>query len=145
MQVSSFGLGGLLLGVMGMIVCGIGIIAAVRNRRFIGQAARATGTIIGHVTGGMDGTLYFPVVRFQTRDGQIIESQSPIGTTPLLFPVGKSVSVFYDPQRPTDARIQSGCLLWGLPTILIVLGLGISLMSLVFVLLQWLVNQIPSR
>src|SRR5688500_14269622 len=96
----TFGLVGLGLGLAGVIAFVLGVVAAVRNQRFIAQAAQATGTVIGHVTGGMDGTLYFPVVQFQTRDGQIVESQSPIGTTPLLFPIGKRVAVLYDPQHP---------------------------------------------
>lgn len=56
---------------------------------------------------------YFPVVEFQTPDGQRIMFKSRSGSSPPSFHVGESVPVLYDPDDPQQASIRTFGQLWG--------------------------------
>jgi uncharacterized protein DUF3592 len=136
----------------GVLLCGAGAVALLwagvviyRNRQFVAQAAQATGTVTAVVMGvGSEEVLYFPVVRFQTRDGQAIEFTSGVGSSPSRFKTGQPVSVIYNPQQPQKARLNSGLFLWGGPTLLIILGCGLGLLGLVLVGIQYILNRLQS-
>jgi len=48
-----------------------------------------------------------PVVKFRTKDGEVVEFESPYGQNPPAYRVGQRVPVLYDPDRPEAAAIQS--------------------------------------
>jgi hypothetical protein len=82
-----------------------------------------------------------PSVRFQTADGRTVEFQNKIGTN-APPPVGDEVTVFYDPERPEDAKVALGDTFKINGRLLLVVGaifLGvIALMFLsVFALVVW--------
>ncbi len=58
----------------------------------------------GH--GGSTGVI-FPSVRFQTADGRIIEFQNGVGSN-APPKVGEEVTVYYDPERPEEAKLALG-------------------------------------
>lgn len=73
------------------------------------------------------GEAYFPVVEFTARDGRRRQVQLSEGSFPPMYEVGDEVTVLYEPDRPTDARIKSGgstALMWILPGITGVLGIA---------------------
>jgi hypothetical protein len=51
--------------------------------------------------------LLFPSVRFQTADGRTVEFQSKVGSN-APPKVGEEVTVYYDPERPEDAKLSLG-------------------------------------
>jgi hypothetical protein len=93
---------------------------------------------MGHVTGSVTTTakggqtMYAPVVAFVTRDGEKITVQGHTYNRSAL-PLGKSITVLYEPANPQEARIESFGELWGLPLaafaggLMLVGGVGVKL------------------
>ena len=70
---------------------------------------------------------YFPVVEFLSKDGRRHTVHMTEGSSVPSHEVGDEVTVLYNPERPLDARIKSigsAALLWILPGITGILGLG---------------------
>jgi hypothetical protein len=142
------------LGLVGCLFLVIGIVHFRREHAFARGAIGAQGVVIGFqrrrntnrtVGGNESHYLDFPVVRNTTRQGQEVQFESPIGTSPRLQREGQQVPVLYSPENPTDARLASGCMRYGLPLGLIVVGLGMVLFATVFGLFAWfLLRQIPA-
>ena len=73
-----------------------------------GNELSAVGVVIGHSSGpSYDRRVVYPSVRFQTADGRVLEFQNGIGSNAPPR-VGDEVAVYYDPERPEDARISVG-------------------------------------
>lgn len=73
------------------------------------------------------GEAYYPVVEFTAKDGRRRQVPLSEGSFPPAYEIGDEVTVLYEPERPLDARIQSGgstALMWILPGITGILGLG---------------------
>ncbi|MCA1687602.1 MAG: DUF3592 domain-containing protein [Actinobacteria bacterium] len=64
----------------------------------------------------------YPVVRFQTRDGRMVEFESETGTSSFSQGPGEQVEVLYDPLKPEVARIKTFMMLWFGPLIFSVIG-----------------------
>jgi hypothetical protein len=76
------------------------------------QQLTAVGVVTGHTSRSSYGldhrrTLLFPSVRFQTASGRIVDFQSEIGSN-APPKVGEEVTVYYDPERPEDAKLSLG-------------------------------------
>ena len=70
---------------------------------------------------------YFPVVEYVSADGRRHTVHMTEGSSVPSHEVGDQVTVLYDPQHPLEARIQSfgsSALLWVLPGITAIIGLG---------------------
>jgi hypothetical protein len=70
---------------------------------------------------------YYPVVEFVASDGRRRNIQMSEGSSPASYEVGDEVEVLYEPDRPIDARIKSlgsSALMWILPGITGILGIG---------------------
>ena len=83
----------------------------VALRRFKTRAARAVGVCTSlrsehRGSAGDSSVLYFPVVRFTLPDGRQVETETMMGTSPPAAREGQQVTVLYDPDRPTAARID---------------------------------------
>jgi hypothetical protein len=71
---------------------------------------KAVGVVTGHSsrpTHDRKGMLRFPSVKFQTADGRTVEFQNEIGTN-APPKVGDEVTVYYDPERPEEAKLALG-------------------------------------
>jgi len=70
----------------------------------------AVGVVTSHTVraghGGSTGVI-FPSVSFQTADGRTIEFQNGVGSN-APPKVGDEVTVYYDPERPEDAKLSLG-------------------------------------
>jgi hypothetical protein len=87
---------------------------AVRTRAFLGRAEKAPGTVVAlEPTRSDRSTYYHPVVRFGLRSGQERTFRSHFGSNPPSHSVGETVEVLYDPDDPSDARIDSTFSRWG--------------------------------
>jgi hypothetical protein len=87
------------------------------------------------------GAVVFPSVRFQTADGRTVEFQNGVGTNAPPR-VGDEVTVYYDPERPEDAKLSLGSTfrpnLKLLPVVGAIFLAGLAFMFLsVFALVVW--------
>jgi succinate dehydrogenase/fumarate reductase cytochrome b subunit len=70
---------------------------------------------------------YYPVVEYVSADGRGHTVQLTEGSSTPSYEIGDEVTVLYDPEHPLDARIKSfgsSALMWVLPSITGILGLG---------------------
>lgn len=142
------------IGAMGLFFCFLGIARLRRERAFTRGALGAQGIVVGfarrrHVTHaqGHRGVGYrdHPVVSYTTRDGQETQFESPIGTSPRLQREGQQVPILYNPANPTDARIATGCMQYGLPIFFIIFGLAMALFAATFGAFAWfLIIKLPA-
>ena len=99
----------------------------VDTRQFVVRAEAAQGTVIELIrTRGRDGGAMFkPLVRYETATGITVAFSTSAASRPAAYDVGEVVTVLYDPARPDDARLQGSFALWGVPTV--VVGVGVVL------------------
>ena len=106
----------------------------------------AVGVVTGHTSrrsyaSDHPGMLLFPSVRFQTADGRTVEFQNGVGSN-APPEVGEEVTVYYDPDRPEEAKLSLGSTfrpnLKLLPVVFGVFVGGVALMFVsVFALVLW--------
>jgi len=72
----------------------------------------------------------FPVVKFKTRSGQSTIFRHRTGSNPPAFAKGDEVPVIYDPRMAERALIAEGFRNWLLPGLLLIIGLGVTVLSL---------------
>ena len=130
-----------LVGALFVVVGGgfgvLGVLGLVQHRRFGARAARTQGRVVGveerrQRIQGRRRRLLHPVVRFRTDAGQEVTVVNPIGTTFAPSP-GQPVDVLYDPDRPADARLDAATSTWFVPTVMLVVGIGLFCMGALFV------------
>ena len=138
----------LALAAVGAVFLILGIRNFLRTRRFVSQAASATGTVTDVKTrtstshtgdGPRLRTYRYPVVRFQTRDGRTVEVESKTGTSGFSQKPGEQVEVLYDPLKPEEARIKTFMMLWFAPLIFSVLGFFMFVFGTLFTLIALVV------
>lgn len=125
-------------------IIGLGLLIAsvfvyLNTRKFIDASAKAQGTVIAHASGrSSDGDItYAPIVSFRTEDGRTVEFKSGTSSTNASPPVGQTVEVLYNRQRPEEAEINSFSSLWTLNIILAGLGAGFFIIgTLVFMVFR---------
>ncbi|MCW8125522.1 DUF3592 domain-containing protein [Microbulbifer halophilus] len=102
---------------------------------FLGNALATEGTVIELVRSrSSDSVTYAPVVKFMTRDGSLIEFMSSSSSNPPSYYEGEKVEVLYQEFSPQQARINGFFSLWGVASILGVLGAVFSLVGLSIIL-----------
>lgn len=72
-------------------------------------------------------TYYYPVVEFKARDGKRRTLELTEGSNPPSHEGGDEVTILYEPDNPSDARIKSfgsSALMWILPGITGILGVA---------------------
>lgn len=111
------------------VVIGVGIGFFGWNLRastqeFVDASERADGVVVQVDTvRKSDGDiLYHPVVEFTTVTGELVEYRSASGSNPPALNVGERVEVFYDPDLPSNAKVNSFVDLWMFSTIMLVFG-----------------------
>lgn len=85
---------------------------------FVSQAKEAQGIVFGwkdrSIKSGIIGeqSSRHPRIQFQTKNGQLIEFISQVGSQGGGYRLKQSVPVLYNPDNPTNARISSFVSLW---------------------------------
>jgi hypothetical protein len=100
-----------------------------------GSESSTVGVVISHTFrrshAGSGGVIY-PSVRFQTADGRTVEFQNKIGTNAPPR-VGTEVAVYYDPERPEEARLSAGSTFRpNLKLLAVVFGIFLTVVALMF-------------
>ncbi len=102
------------------------------------SGSRAPGDVIGvRPTGGCM-LLDQPLLMFTTPEKSVV-ALSPEASLPGLCRPGRTVTVLYDPNNPTDACVGSRGLLWVQPLLALVLGIGYLVLFFGYMLRPWLV------
>jgi hypothetical protein len=130
-----FIVGSIISGLIGfgcLIGCIVSIYSQSRKRK---GSVSAAGFVVGlekRVFNPGSAGVYCPVVEFSTNTGENIRFESPFGTMPASNKVGDTVKVFYNPNNPKDAEIDSGITKWLTPGCLFLFSLGACFFSIVF-------------
>ncbi|WP_181449003.1 DUF3592 domain-containing protein [Nonomuraea aridisoli] len=98
-----------------LVICGLGLIfvlvgggTAIGSRRFRRRAHRAQGLVVGlKPSSPHDGTAYYAIIRFTTRQGVHVEARTHVASNPPPARPGRQVRVLYDPDAPTLIRIDN--------------------------------------
>lgn len=109
--------------ILGLTFIAFTILVVVNTRNLIARADTAQGTVV-RMLSDRDG--YTPVVRFRTAKGKEITFEELGKEKPAPYAIGDRVQVLYPPQSPRNARIDSYSSLWGLPTIVGILGVAFA-------------------
>jgi hypothetical protein len=131
-----------LLGVMALLLVavlliGLGVRGVVATQRFLASTSAADGVVVevDDDTNYEKGTTtYYPVVRFVTGSGKVVQYRDHSGENPPAYQVGDLVRVLYDPANPQGARLDTWASLWLEALILIILGVPLLLFSAVILL-----------
>ena len=98
------------------------------------RGVNATGEVVGLESGTSSGSsgrpTWFPIVTFQTGDGETVTFRHRTGRSPPAYAEGDRVMVTYLPNAPDQALIAEGIWNWLLPLVLLAIGLGLSVVSL---------------
>lgn len=95
------------------VAIGIGVFLLGRyighgNEEFKRRSVTTTGVVTRLDTERSDGkTMFYPVVQFTPTRARPTKFRSSEGSSPASFHVGEQVKVYYDPQTPQDARLDS--------------------------------------
>lgn len=80
--------------------------------------------------------IFYPVVEYVLPDGMPKRVELSFGTSPPSYAKGDAVTVLYDPEDPSDARIDStgsAIVEWLVPMITGVIGLAFTIVTLILV------------
>jgi len=101
--------------------------------RFVTRGERADGVIVAMKKHQGVGGKYFPLVRFQTKDGKTINFTPGNGSNPPMYKLFDHVPVIYNNDYPNTAVINSFIEIWLAPVVYV----GLGLLLLIFSGFQW--------
>ena len=82
-----------------------GVLWGLRTQRFVSSAERAKGTVTDlDMRSDSDGTAYYPVVSYTTKEGREVTFTSATGGNPPPKRRGDEVEVLYEAANPEEAE-----------------------------------------
>lgn len=134
----NFGIAGVIFAMVGFLMLLGGGLWAHSTSTFIDDAGSAQGEVIELVARrSSDSTTYAPRYRFVVEGQQAYTVISSSSSSPPAYDVGEQVKVLYDPENPTDAKIDSFMGLWFGPVLIIGMGLVFSLIAVIPAFMFW--------
>ncbi len=118
---------------IGCLWAGIGALITQRRKR--AASVPASGVVVDlqkRVFSPGSAGVYCPTVEFRTTSGEVVRFESSFGTMPASHRVGQAVKVFYDPQEPHMAEVESGLSQWLAPGCFLAFAAGAILFSVMF-------------
>ena len=107
------------LGIVGTILLAVAAAVALSTYKLKQTGVRATATVVELERS--EGS-YFPVFAFEDSEGRRHAVRS--NTSSKSYLEGDTVAILYPPGRPLDARIDNAVMLYLLPGIFLLLGVG---------------------
>ena len=119
--------------IVGVVMVGVGGWAAYHAVRLTFWWPKTSARIVRYwITRSEDKPdgqrFYHPVVKFETADGRAVVAISSWGSWRRPWPVGRLVSVHYNPTNPRWAEIRCFANVWGIPLTLLGLTAIIGLL-----------------
>ena len=98
---------------------------------FHGKSARGEVLSLeaGSTTSSSGRPAWFPIVAFETPGGASITFRHRTGSNPSAYSKGERVMVTYLPDDPESALIEEGFVNWLLPVLLLIIGSGLAVIS----------------
>lgn len=133
------------VGIVGVIFAMVGFLMLLGSglwaksvASFVDEAASTQGEVIEMVMRrSSDSTTYAPKYRFVVDGQQVYTVTSSSGSNPPGYEVGEKLQVLYNPQNPSDAKINSFMGLWFGPVLVGAMGLVFSLFAAVPAYMFW--------
>lgn len=110
---------------IGVLLIGVAAWSLKNSLQLRRDGLRAPGEVIDLIRKqDSDGDItWAPLFRFTTASGREIDIVSSISSSPAAYDIGDTVTMLYDPDKPSRARVDGVLSLWG--TAIIVGGLGL--------------------
>ena len=109
---------GLLVALVGGGFAIAGLFQASQTYQAISTSVKVTGTVVRFATrNSSNQPMYYAVVRYSTRGGQVEEITDGVGTNQPRFGIGDHVNVLYTNEHPDQGRIDDPMSLWFLPAL----------------------------
>lgn len=107
---------GVLFAVIGVVLLVVALAVGERTYQLLAEGIETQGTVVDNrISRDDDGDrIYYPVVNFQTEQGEPIEWTSRVGASSPRHSVGDEVTIVYHPDDPTRALIEAGIWNYGL-------------------------------
>lgn len=109
----------IIFGLVGIILLSIGGFLYYRQTQFLERARETEGLVVNLVP---NDNMYAPVIRFFLPNGDEVVFQSSLSSSPPRYEVEETVTIYYDPEKPDDARIGNWFDLWFAPLLLSIMG-----------------------
>jgi Protein of unknown function (DUF3592) len=119
---------GLLL-LAGLVFLSVATKTWVDSRHFLATAVSTRGDVVDIVevvtqrSGEADQYHYEPVVRFLTPQEEVVEFQADESIDRKKVRVGDQIRILYDPENPSEARLDSALSRWGWSAIFLAFGI----------------------
>jgi len=113
-----------IFGMIGIIMGAVGIGVYMSTQNMLAHATKVTGTVVDlqYQRGGRN-SVYYPIVKFQTAEGKVIQDRANFGSDPPSHKTGDLVEIVYDPQSPEKSwQINSWWDLYFLPALFSLFG-----------------------
>ena len=116
---------------LGVLAVVWAVLAYRSERRFLGKALTATGTVQSLRPERIDrSTVYFPVINFTTAAGTAVTAESKSSHSGA-YRVGQKISILYDPANPNDLEVNAAWSRWFFVAVavffaLVLFGVGIA-------------------
>jgi hypothetical protein len=108
---------------IGIILLVIGFFSYRTNQHAIETGVLTTGSVVGMAERyDDDGSMYAPIIRFTTLQGEVVEFTSSTWSRPAEYGPGDSVQILYQPDAPHGAQIDSAFNRYGMAAILGTIG-----------------------
>lgn len=95
---------------MAVIFGGIAFGFGYRSHLLLSSGGTAAGTVVrmeySISTGKHSSGVYYPIVRFQSADGELIEARGGVGSSPPHYHAGDVVQILYDKKNPRSWTID---------------------------------------
>jgi len=120
---------GIVITILGGAIFGGGVYLSQEKIEFYTQSTQTEGTVIAIDSRRSGSTnYYYPVVSFESEDGNTYSISSETGTSaPYDYETGEKINIRYIKENPQNAKIDSFFELWGMSTILLAVGLVLFL------------------
>lgn len=114
----------ILMIVAGLVCLFASAVWSVYSWHLVSTSTRATGRITQLIErrDGKGNSYFYPVFTYADRRGTEHTIDSTVGTYPPPHRVGDTVAVLYTPGSEQNARIDDWSVLWGIPLLLVFLG-----------------------
>ncbi len=114
----------------------VGLYEAYRNTSEISSFVETEGLVVGNsyittIEEGNAAGSYLPEVEFSLPNGTKSRFTDKIGSVPPDYEIGSKVKIIYEPENPSNARINSWKRIWLAPVILMTVGLLPLVISLI--------------
>jgi hypothetical protein len=92
---------------LGFAAVGWHVIRTGRRLKRYGRPVPGTVVKLRWQSNDHGGGSFYPLLRFHTADGTVVETESDLGANPAPARAGQQVTVVYDPAKPRRARMAS--------------------------------------